>query len=35
MRKRDRKELGRNVHWIANEIGLRDWEFELKGDPAG
>lgn len=30
MTKRDRKELGRYVRAIADEMGLRDWTFELK-----
>ena len=29
MRKRDRKELGRYVRWIADEMGLRDWTLRI------
>ena len=34
MNQRDRKELARYVRHIADEMGLRDWTFEVKvGDP--
>lgn len=33
MRKRDRKELGRYVRWVADEMGLRDWHFDLDVEP--
>lgn len=32
MTKRDLKELGRYVRWIADEIGLRDWTINLCAD---
>jgi hypothetical protein len=34
MRKRDRKELGRYIRAVADEMGLRDWTFNVViGDP--
>lgn len=33
MKKRDRKELGRYVRWVADEIGLRDWTIDLLTEP--
>lgn len=32
MKKKDRKELGRYIRWIADEMGLRDWQFDLVVD---
>jgi hypothetical protein len=29
MKKRDRKALGHYIRWIADEMGLRDWTFDL------
>lgn len=33
MRKHDRKELGRYVRYVADEMGLRDWHLELLAEP--
>lgn len=29
MKKKDRKALSRYIRWIADEMGLRDWHFEV------
>lgn len=34
MTKRDRAELGRYIRWVADAIGLRDWELDLMLEPA-
>lgn len=33
MRKRDRKELCRYIRWVANEMCLRDWTFDVPHEP--
>lgn len=33
MKKRDRKTLGRYIHCIADEMGLRDWTLHLLREP--
>lgn len=34
MRKRDRKALCHYIRWVADEMELRDWTFELMREPA-
>jgi len=33
MTKKDRKELGKYIRWIADAVELRDWTIELEHDP--
>jgi hypothetical protein len=35
MNKRDRKALCEYIRWVANEMELRDWRFELMRNPCG
>lgn len=34
MKKRERKALGHYIRWIADEMGLRDWNLHLLREPA-